>query len=298
MSRINPDIENTPAPRKQAEPDRAQTPASREQTERDHGPLHGSEEPLKPGQLLGNEEPLKPGQLHGSEEPLKPGQLLGNEEPLKPGQPLGNEEPLKPGQPLGNEEPLKPGQLPGNEKRKPAQTQVPDRDAALEQLRLHLRKRFLILLLPPGLLLAGLETARAVGSFTSLPYVDHPTWDVLLFVLAALFAIALPLLYRVMFANAHRGRTGVVFGAFYRFENNSMVVAMFSVWIAVGASLIAVQGYHMAGIFLLALYACYVFYPSRRRLISDGKVFRAGFLANGDKVSAPRNAGPAASEPE
>lgn len=152
-----------------------------------------------------------------------------------------------------------------------------DAEAALELLRLHLRKRFLLLLLPPGLLLAGLESARALKAFDSLPYVDHPTWDVLLFVLAAVFALVLPLLYRVLFANAHRGKTAVAFGAFYRFENNSMVAALFSAWIAVGASLIAVTGYHMAGIFLLTLYASYVFYPSRRRLKADAKIFRAGF---------------------
>ncbi|MBE0644291.1 MAG: hypothetical protein IH600_09445 [Bacteroidetes bacterium] len=153
---------------------------------------------------------------------------------------------------------------------------MPDRETAIEQLRTHLRKRFLLLLLPPGLLLGGLEIARAGGAFTSLPYVDHPTWDVVLFVLAAFFAIALPLMYRILFANAHRGKTGVAFGAFYRFENNSMVAAMFTLWIAVGASLIAVSGFHIAGILLLALYACYVFYPSRRRLTADARVFRAG----------------------
>jgi hypothetical protein len=166
---------------------------------------------------------------------------------------------------------------------------VQDRAAALEQLRLQLRKQFLILILPPAILLAGLEIARTKNLFHSLPYVDHPTWDVVLFVLAALFAVALPLLYRVLFANAHRGKAGVAFGAFYRFENNSMVVALFSVWIAVGASLIAVSGFHMAGIFLLTLYACYVFYPSRRRLISDGRVFRAGFPVNRIDKSAARN---------
>ncbi len=159
---------------------------------------------------------------------------------------------------------------------KPHGNGMPDRDTAIDQLRAHLRKRFLMLLLPPGLLLGGLEIARAGHAFTSLPYVDHPTWDIVLFVLAAFFAIALPLFYRIVFANAHRGKAGVTFAAFYRFENNTMVAAMFTLWISVGASLIAVSGFHMTGIFLLALYACYVFYPSRRRLKSDARVFRAG----------------------
>ena len=79
-----------------------------------------------------------------------------------------------------------------------------------------------------------------------------------------------------VFANAHRDKTAVAFSAFYRFENNSMVAALFTLWIAVGASLIAVSELHMAGIFILSLYACYVFYPSRRRLNADARVFRAG----------------------
>ncbi len=94
------------------------------------------------------------------------------------------------------------------------------------------------------------------------------------------------------------GAKRLAFGAFYRFENNSMVAALFSVWIAVGASLIAVTGYHMAGIFLLTLYACYVFYPSRRRLTADAKVFRAGFSDKKEMDPASRKAGPEASELE
>ncbi|MFA6234324.1 MAG: hypothetical protein WC824_09130 [Bacteroidota bacterium] len=149
----------------------------------------------------------------------------------------------------------------------------------IEQLRLHLRKRFIILLLPPGIILAGLEIARVPGAFESLPYVDHPTWDMVLFVFAVLFAVALPLLYRMLFANAHRSKTVVALGAFYRFENNSMVVALFSAWIAVGASLIAVSGLYQIGIGALTLCTCIVFYPSRRRLVSEARTFRAGFPA-------------------
>lgn len=143
-----------------------------------------------------------------------------------------------------------------------------------EQLRIHLRKRYLLLLSPPALLFLLTELAKANGLFGGLPHVNHEVWDVVLFIAAALTAVALPILYRVLFARANRDRTAVKFSAFYRFENNSMVLALYTPWIALIASLLVVTGAHMTGIFLLTLYACYVFFPSERRLSSDARVFR------------------------
>jgi hypothetical protein len=145
---------------------------------------------------------------------------------------------------------------------------------ALDDLRKHLLRRYARLLIPPAIVLAAVEGARALGYFTSLKYVDHQTWDVVLFVLAAIFAAALPILYRVLFARAHRGKSAVTFSALFRFERNSMGIALYTPWIAVIASLIAVSGYLMSGIFLLAIYAAYVFFPSRRRLSADARIFR------------------------
>lgn len=155
-----------------------------------------------------------------------------------------------------------------------------DRDArgalesALGDLRRHLRGRYLRLLSAPAAILVVVETARAFGRFDTLPYVDHRTWDVVLFVLAAGTAVAFPLLYRVLFARAHRDDGVVTFSAFYRFQNNSMKIALYTPWLSAAASLIAVSGIHQAGIFLMSLYAAYVFFPSARRLASDARVFR------------------------
>lgn len=143
-----------------------------------------------------------------------------------------------------------------------------------EQLRMHLRKRYLLLLSPPALLFLLTELAKANDLFGGLPHVNHAVWDVVLFIAAALTAVALPVFYRVLFARANSDRTAVKFSAFYRFENNSMVMALYTPWIAVIASLLSVAGTHMTGIFLLALYACYVFFPSEKRLTADARVFR------------------------
>lgn len=145
---------------------------------------------------------------------------------------------------------------------------------ALERMRIELRRRFWRLLVPPVVVLFGVEAARFFGMFDSLKYVDHPTWDVVLFVIAALFAFALPILYRVLFARSHRGRQSVAFAALFRFERSGMGLALYAPWVAVAASLIAVQGELLYGIDLMALYACYVFYPSRRRLLADARIFR------------------------
>lgn len=146
----------------------------------------------------------------------------------------------------------------------------------IERLRRHLRRRYLLLLSPPAVLLGGIEAARARSAFDSLPYVDHATWDVVLVVLTALFALALPRFYRSLFVRAHRGRVSVSFAAFYRFENNSMVIALFSVWIYVAASLIAVPAPYRWGIFLMTFLACCISYPAQRKLASHAAEFRIG----------------------
>ncbi|MDX9758387.1 MAG: hypothetical protein RBU27_04420 [Bacteroidota bacterium] len=146
--------------------------------------------------------------------------------------------------------------------------------SALEDMRRHLRLRYVRMLAAPAAILVVVESARMLGHFSSLPYVDHPTWDVVLFVLAACTAVALPLLYRVLFARAHRQDAVVSFSAFYRFQHTSTRIALYTAWIAAAASLIAVSGIHHAGIFLMTLYAAYVFFPSARRITSDARIFR------------------------
>lgn len=146
--------------------------------------------------------------------------------------------------------------------------------AALEEMRRQLLRRYVRLLAPAVLILLAVEAARAAGQFDTLRYVDHPVWDVVLFVLAAFFSLALPILYRVLFARAHRQSSSVAFSALFRFERNGIGIALYAPWAAVIASLIAMQGELLYGIDLMALYACYVSFPSRRRLEADARIFR------------------------
>jgi hypothetical protein len=152
----------------------------------------------------------------------------------------------------------------------------PDPATPIDQLRRHLRKRFLSRALPPAILLGGIEAARARAAFDSLPYVDHATWDTALLLLSALFAVVLPVLYRKLFVMVRRGKQGVTLAAFYRFQNNRMTVALLSAWIAVAASLIAVPAPFRWGIFLLAICGAGIRYPIRRKLSSDAAAFGVG----------------------
>lgn len=151
-----------------------------------------------------------------------------------------------------------------------------DPATTIEQLRRHLRKRYLSRALPPAILLGGIQAARALSVFDSLPYVDHATWDTALLLLSALFAVALPVLYRRIFATVRRGKQGITLAAFYRFQNNRMTVALLSVWIAVAASLIAVPAPFRWGILLLAICGAGMRYPMRRTLSSDAAAFGVG----------------------
>lgn len=146
----------------------------------------------------------------------------------------------------------------------------------LEAMRRHLLRRYLRLLLPPAVVLSAVESSKALGYFTSLKYVDHPTWDVVTFALAAVFALVLPTLYRTLFTRAQTGRSAVSVSALFRFERNRMGIAHYAVWCGVIGSLIAVSGWYMSAILVFALYAAFSTFPTGRRLTADARTFHVG----------------------
>lgn len=137
-----------------------------------------------------------------------------------------------------------------------------------------LRRTYFLLLLPAlfGLLLAFLLQYLDVleaGGFQAPVFVAP-----LLFVLCGVFALALPIFYRALFANRMRSRQSTPEAEWFRFERNLIFITLVTPYITLVAQALQLPRFHLAGTILMTLYALYYYYPSRRRLDFERRIFR------------------------
>ena len=141
-------------------------------------------------------------------------------------------------------------------------------------LRLALRKRWLKLLVPSAIGIAVLEVLRVAGWFNGWHPPGENTIQTGLFVFGAATGVALPILYRVAFASAHRRRESLPLGMFYRYMNNTLVLSLLAPYFCLLSLVLGLAGVLTLGVFLFSLYAAYTQFPSRRRIEADLRIFR------------------------
>jgi hypothetical protein len=137
-----------------------------------------------------------------------------------------------------------------------------------------LKKKYVILLLPSVAGLAFIYGTKKIGlvdiSATQLPGMVPP----MVFILSVAFAVALPIFYRSCFAHRRRHCLSVSEKDLFSLEGNSIFLVMVTPYLALLAYLFELPRFHQCGTILMALYAVYYFYPSKRRLAFQLKIFR------------------------
>jgi hypothetical protein len=137
-----------------------------------------------------------------------------------------------------------------------------------------LRQRYVWLLLPAA---AGIVSIAALRSFlaVALPVPQLPAaLSAAVFVVSVCTALALPILYRTLFANRQRGRSHTPQADWLKFERGLLYIAMATPYLAMAAQILALQRLHLAGTLIMSFYAVYYYYPSKRRLYYDRRMFR------------------------
>jgi hypothetical protein len=137
-----------------------------------------------------------------------------------------------------------------------------------------LRQRYLGLLLPAA---SGIALIAALRSFlgVALPISQiPPAVSVAVFVASVCTAVALPVLYRTLFAGRQHGRRQTLEAEFLKFERGLVYIAMATPYLALAAQLLELQRLHLAGTLIMSFYAGYYYYPSKRRLEYDRRMFR------------------------
>jgi len=95
-----------------------------------------------------------------------------------------------------------------------------------------------------------------------------------LFILSVVFAVALPIFYRTLFANKIRHQTETSEAEWLKFEKNSIRIALVTPYLTLTAHFLNLPKFYLSGTILMALYAIYYFYPSKKRIAFERRIFR------------------------
>ena len=96
----------------------------------------------------------------------------------------------------------------------------------------------------------------------------------LVFILSVVFAVALPIFLRALFAHKMRYHHRVSEKDFIQFERSLIQVALVAPYLALIAYMFDFPRFYYIGTILTTLYATYYFYPSKRRIRFEQRLFR------------------------
>ena len=137
-----------------------------------------------------------------------------------------------------------------------------------------LKKHYLFLLLPAAIGFALVCGAKVLGYYLVPEFQVHALVPALVFILAGVFAIALPIFYRSYFAHIHRHRIQVSAKELVRMELHTIALIMTAPYLALLAYGLNLPRFHLCGTILIALYGVYYFYPSKKRMDFQKKLYR------------------------
>jgi hypothetical protein len=123
-----------------------------------------------------------------------------------------------------------------------------------------------------GFLIIGLLKYLKIITLGPVKYIEFFAPSV--FVLSVISAIALPIFSRTIFANKMRNQKAVSLGDFFKFERRILYISLITPYLALIAFTFDFPKFHLAGSFIMAIYAAYYYYPSKRRINFDKKIFR------------------------
>ena len=137
-----------------------------------------------------------------------------------------------------------------------------------------LKRTYFILLLPAvaGFILIFILQHFHLVRFNipQIPPVLYP----IIFIVSVCFAVALPIFYRTVFANKRRHQIHTTEEDWLKFEHNLLYIAMATPYVALIAQILQLPRFHLGGTIIMALYAVYYYYPSKRRIEYERRIFR------------------------
>ncbi|MEJ2283781.1 MAG: hypothetical protein P8X85_09330 [Desulfobacterales bacterium] len=138
-----------------------------------------------------------------------------------------------------------------------------------------LKKTYYIFLIPLllGFILAGWVKAYDLVEFDSANLIAIAGPFIFVFCIA--LAIGFPIFYRTLFAHKSRDLISVSENELLKFERTLINVTMITPYLSLAAFILELPHFYTAGAILMGLYVVYYFYPSKKRIAFDRRIFRA-----------------------
>jgi len=137
-----------------------------------------------------------------------------------------------------------------------------------------LKKIYLAILLPAATGFVLVYAAKMLDIYQLPVARAHALMPPVLFILSAAFAVAAPTFYRAYFAHKHRHRSAVREEELVRMEGRSIAMVMVAPYLALLAYGLNLPRFHFCGTVIMGLYAVYYFYPSKKRLRFQKRLYR------------------------
>ena len=137
-----------------------------------------------------------------------------------------------------------------------------------------LRKNYVVCLLPSILGFVIICLSKASGFINPNPTNFSEILAPWIFILSVVLAAAWPIFYRARFAHKKRFDRGISESELIKFECHLIYITMLTPYLALAAFILELPRFYTAGVFLMGLYAIYYFYPSKRRLAFERRIFK------------------------
>ncbi len=137
-----------------------------------------------------------------------------------------------------------------------------------------LSKYFWKVLTPAVILILISEGLKAIGAGVTLDATVTYEISVAVFVLAALTALGIPVVIRLLFVKKIKDLKQVENEAWVHYEKQSIRFALLTSYLFFIASVLQFSNFFYVSVFLLALYAGYYYFPSEKRVQFEKKMFR------------------------
>lgn len=135
------------------------------------------------------------------------------------------------------------------------------------------QKFYWIILIPAVLAVCVLALNQTFGTPFLTRQASRPV-SLCILVLTGVLAIILPLWQRIMFCRHQTGKSGTDLKIFLRFEKRFMLSGLLATYMIPLGYFCRLPQVPLFWIIIFSLYAVYYYFPSRKRIALESKIFR------------------------
>ena len=137
-----------------------------------------------------------------------------------------------------------------------------------------LKKTYFTLLIPA---ISGFILILAAKTFHFIvlePVQFLPILAPIVFIMSVVFAVALPIFFRTIFAHKIRHQQSLAEADWIKFERHFLYIVLVTPYLTLMAYLFEFPRFYLSGTILMTLYAAYFYYPSNKRIAFERRIFR------------------------